>query len=100
MHTLSKITAEIVELSAFRSACCHYLASHHAALHMENATMVTANKYITNQNLNQLHQELNELNAIIYKGHNSFKQINYEYSSHEEKAILHFNKDNRFTITE
>jgi hypothetical protein len=100
MHRLNKLIAEIVELSAFRSTCCHYLASHHAALHVENATMVTANKHIVSQSLNQLYQELNVLNTTIYKGHNSIKQINYKYSAHEERAILHFNKDNRFTITE
>ena len=100
MHTLNKIKQQIVELSAFKSACCHYLASHHAAIHVENASIVTLNKDVANHNLKQLYMQLYQLKPHNPCQNSNFKVLDYQYSILEKNAILHFNNDDRFTITE
>lgn len=100
MYTIDEIVNKIVELSAFKSVCRHYLASCHAALHVENAAIVRCNLTVASNSLKQLYNKQNECynNKITPK--KNLKVINYKYSKQEENAILHFNKDHRFTITE
>ena len=100
MHTKSKIAEEIVELSAIKFAFCHYLASHRAITDIENTITIQQNKVIITNSIARLKKLLNQpgSNNTIYKG--ILKVKPYQYSEAETRAIVHFNSDTRYKITE
>lgn len=97
---MNDIHAKIVELSAYKSAYNHYLASYHAALHPEITTIIKQNKTIVNTNLIQLYKHLYNINYEKHPAKPPKQPQQYHYSNKEIKAIQLFNKDNRYTITE
>jgi hypothetical protein len=101
MRNKSIISKEIVELSEIRSAYNHYLASHRGLTEVENTTQIKINKIIASASLYKLYAEL----MLTNKGSLGFierqvKPKTVQYSELEKNAILHFNNDKRFTITE
>ena len=124
MRTISTIKREIVELSAIKSTYCHYLASYEAQTDVENTTQVEANKKIVSENLRKLYAELaqhisqepnNQQTITTDKNpHNNdqpttpnptpdtrrMKFKPYVATELEQRAIMLFNSDKRYTITE
>ena len=93
---MQAILHNIKYLSEIRSAYLHYLASHHAQCNGQNASYIICNLKIISESISQLKQLLP---SPIYKVPKAATHI-YKYSALEEQAILSFNTDNRFTITE
>lgn len=90
------ILHNIRHLSEIRSAYIHYLASYHAQCNVGNAAYIKCNLKIISESIAQLKQLQN---TPIYKEVKTATYI-YKYSAMEEQAILSFNADKRFTITE
>jgi hypothetical protein len=107
MRNLDIILKEIVELSEIKSAYNHYLSSHRSLTEVENTTQLQHNNAILSQSLNTLNNELLQRKAAE-KRHKALeirqkpkvKITTIIHSEDEKKAILHFNRDRRFTITE
>jgi len=101
MRNLDIIRQQIVELSTLLSAYNQYLASHRSLTEVENATQIQHNRVITGQSLNALK---NELSIAKHISNNTLrtKQTTrtITHTEDEKNAILHFNKDPGFTITE
>lgn len=104
MHTVSEILKEIVELSHIKSAYNHFLASHAAQIEVENATYINNNKRVLTIALAALQAELREANTQQKKAKQFnaavVKQPLKAHSEQDYNAILHFNRDRRFKITE
>ncbi|RWW99686.1 hypothetical protein [Flavobacterium cerinum] len=100
MRNKGIIAKEIVELSEIRSAYNHYLGSHRGLTEVENTTQVQHNKKIITAALRVLYVELEQSGKAVsaLKAQPAIKTV--EYSALERNAILHFNRDKRFTITE
>lgn len=99
MRNKGTITKEIVELSEIRSAYNHYLGSHRGLTEVENTTQIQKNKTTVVLALRNLYVELARLNKEIdLFGKIRTKKI--QHSELEKNAIMHFNRDDRFTITE
>ena len=116
------IRAEIVELSVIKSTYTHFLASYEAQVEVENATQVEINKVIISEHLQKLYTELYEWEALNrYATNNKYNTKDdekqtadtkpnsdklrmkfepYIATELEERAIIHFNSDKRFKITE
>ena len=107
MRNLDIIVKEIVELSEIKSAYNHYLSSHRSLTEVENATQLQRNSNVLTQSINTLYSELllakekQKAFAEKQKGLGT-RQLarTITYSENEKNAILHFNRDRRFTITE
>lgn len=107
MRNLDIIAKEIVELSEIKSAYNHYLSSHRSLTEVENTTQLQHNSNILTQSLNALYSELllakerDKAFAERQKGLGT-RQLarTIIHSENEKNAILHFNRDKRFTITE
>lgn len=104
MRNLDIITKEIVELSALLSAYNHYLASNRSLTEVENTTQIQYNSIKIRQSLKALKHEIttrkqlnNNLKPVKT---NKVKTSTITHTSDEKNAILHFNADKRFTITE
>lgn len=93
---MQAILHNIKYLSEIRSAYLHYLASYHARCNVENANYIRFNLKIINESISQLKQLQY---TLTYKVPKAATHI-YEYSALEEQAIMSFNTDKRFTITE
>jgi hypothetical protein len=100
MRNKGIITKEIVELSEIRSAYNHYLGSHRGLTEVENTTQVQHNKKIITATLRMLYAELEQSGKGFSKIRTQAEIKKVEYSALEKNAIMHFNCDNRFTITE
>ena len=101
MHTESEILQQIVELSEIKRAYTHYLCSYEALCNVENTTYIVANKAIVNYNLKKLYAMLpkEKEHTKALQPQNTIR-FTYKASATEQRAILHFNSDKRFTITE
>jgi len=104
MRNLDIITKEIVELSAILSAYNHYLASHRSLTEVENTTQIQQNRVEIGKTLKALHLESITEKALINSQkelkNSKIKTTTIIHTNDEKNAILHFNKDKRFTITE
>ena len=107
-----------MELSAIKSTYNHFLASYEAQVEVENATQVEANKRVVCEKLKKLYMELEEVKHRHSNGksassnetpaaHNQqdgtillMKFEPYIATELEERAIMLFNSDRRYTITE
>lgn len=101
MRNKGIIAKEIVELSEIKSAYNHYLGSHRGLTEVENTTQVQHNKKMITATIRTLYAELEQSNKAIQ----AFAEVKptiktIQYSTLEQNAILHFNRDKRFTITE
>ncbi|MCO6147505.1 hypothetical protein [Flavobacterium sp. NRK1] len=101
MRNLDIILKEIVELSEIKSAYKHYLASNRSLTEVENTTQVQANRRIITKSIEALYMELlteKTKYKTLVKSKITTKTITH--TADEKNAILHFNHDKRFTITE
>ena len=101
MRNLDIIIKEIVELSEIRSAYNHYLASNRSLTEVENTTKIQHNKKIVSKTLKTLYDEQTLVKQAITafaERQPAIKTI--KHTNDEKNAILHFNRDRRFTITE
>lgn len=99
MRNKGIITKEIVELSEIRSAYNHYLGSHRGLTEVENTTRIQKNKTTLIAAINALYAELTKAD----RDNDIFPEVKKRIIKHselEKNAIMHFNRDNRFTITE
>lgn len=92
------LVAEIAELKDALSNYNHFLASYNAQLYCNMRDEVLANKAITEAALNELQKQLRDFDTVVKAGMR--QPVKYQYSALEEAAIMNFNRDNRFTITE
>jgi hypothetical protein len=97
-----EVLADIRVLENVKSAYRHFLASYEAQLYCDNKIQVLHNLQITKAALSQLYSELYDVNLKDNKVHacTPIKETVYKVSPLEVKAIMLFNSDNRFTITE
>ncbi|MHA3787482.1 hypothetical protein ACX0HA_04665 [Flavobacterium hauense] len=107
MRNLDIIIKEIVELSEIKSAYNHYLSSYRSLTEVENTTQLQHNIRIIAQSINMLYTDLQrqkalEMRQVIPEKRQKaeVKPKNVTYSNEEKNAIIHFNRDRRFTITE
>lgn len=101
MFNIQHLRDEINTLEQIKNAYIHFLCSYEAQYDVENTTQVEVNKVTVKQSLSKLYQELNKAEAKnkAAKSANPMRRT-YRYSDAETEAILHFNTDKRFTITE
>ena len=100
MRNKSEIIEEIVELNAIKSVYNHYLASWRGLTEVENATRITANLKTVSQAISSLYSELAQVSRVSTARYQSRWEATVFHSTAEQNAILHFNKDKRFKITE
>lgn len=100
MRNLDIIAKEIVELSEIKSAYNHYLSSHRSLTEVENTTQLQHNRLIIAQSIHLLKAEIKSRKALEIRQKPKVKPKTITYTNEEKNAILHFNRDRRFTITE
>lgn len=104
MRNLDIIRQQIVELSAVLSAYNHYLASYRSLTEVENTTQIQYNSIKIRQSLKALKHEITTQkqlnNSLKPVKTNKVKTTTVIHTIDEKNAILHFNADKRFTITE
>lgn len=107
MRNLDIIVKEIVELSEIKSAYNHYLSSHKSLTEVENTTQLQHNRLKITQSINLLYAELLDAKTAVKRQKTlemrqepKVKSKTITYTNEEKNAILHFNRDRRFTITE
>ena len=118
MRNKQLLTKEIVELSAIKASYNHYLASGRSIFEVENTTQLHYNLCVINRSLRELFEELKQLNMqqatggkqwAISNGQPSIDNKQFtmgkyfasaEFKALETRAIMQFNSDRRFTITE
>ena len=118
MRNKQHVTKEIVELSAIKAAFNHYLASGRSIFEVENTTQLHYNLCVINKSLRELFAELKEPHPQPLsegegrsftqthnpKTDNQQPSTNYllskQFKELETRAIMQFNSDRRFTITE
>ena len=111
MRNKQHVTKEIVELSAIKASYNHYLASGRSIFEVENTTQLHYNLCVINRSLRLLFEELKGLNEQLATGNRQLKTSNEqfaigkyfasaEFKALETHAIMQFNSDRRFTITE
>jgi hypothetical protein len=100
MRNKQHVTKEIVQLSAIKASYNCFLGSERSLFEVENTTQVKQNLCIINQSLSTLYAEYKEVIGcqLMFTGSSQQpstinQQLNYS-------AIMHFNADRRFTITE
>lgn len=116
MRNKQLLTKEIMELSAVKASYNHYLGSGRSIFEVENTTQVHYSLCVLNKSLRELYAELKRVNGcrLIVDGgftqtHN-LKSDNHQPTTNnlltehfrelETRAIMQFNSDRRFTITE
>ena len=112
MRNKQHVTKEIVELSTIKASYNHYLASGRSIFEVENSTQVHYNLCVISRTLRQLFEELKSM-GIREKGlaarqpstgnGQSAMKVYFEsdeFKTLETHAIMQFNSDRRFTITE
>lgn len=98
-HNPREIVKELNDCEKILSAYNHFLASYQAQLYCNAKDEVLANKAIIQVTINELKKTLLSFDTgvqVITKHPN----IIYNHSALEMAAIMNFNSDNRFTITE
>ena len=111
MRNKQHVTKEIVELSAIKTSYNHYLASGRSIFEVENTTQLHYNLCVINRTLRELFEELKGLNEQLATGNGQLRTgsdqfaigkyfASAEFKALETHAIMQFNSDRRFTITE
>jgi hypothetical protein len=112
MRNKQHVTKEIVELSAIKASYNHYLASGRSIFEVENAAQLHRNLCVINQSLRELYEELKVFTKSEAISDLSQRAIgnetsamggyfqSAEFKALETRAIMQFNSDRRFTITE
>jgi len=100
MRNKQHITKEIVQLSAIKAAYNYFLASERSMFEVENTTQVQQNLKAVNQSLKALYAEYKKVVGCRLLVDDSFQQPATISQQLNHSAIMHFNADRRFTITE
>lgn len=100
-RTAPQVWNEIQETEAIKKAYVHFLTVYQdPQLYSDNHLEVEANLLIVKQTLGQLYVELDAIKVQIKKVVMPVQSSIYTASPLEERAIMLFNSDKRFTITE
>lgn len=116
MRNKQHLIKEIIELSAIKTAYNHYLASGRSVFEVENTTQLHYNLCVINRSLRELYGEAKKVIGCRLMVDGSLTPTTYPttknrqpatdnlLSNHfkqlETRAIMQFNSDRRFTITE
>ena len=112
MRNKQHVTKEIVELSAIKASYNHYLASGRSIFEVENTTQLHYNLCVINRSLRELFEELKTIGTReeglerrnTSTDNTQLAMARYfqsaEFKALETHAIMQFNSDRRFTITE
>jgi hypothetical protein len=102
MRNKQHLTREIVELNAIKASYNHYLASGRSIFEVENTTQLHYNLCVINRSLRDLFAELKGINEQMTVNHQPMtgKILTDYFKQLETYAIMQFNSDRRFTITE
>ena len=100
MQINNNITHQIVELSEIKKGYNQYLCSYEAQQDVENYTYILEQKALVSELLKQLYTKLAQQQATQQHNPAPVRYTKYTPCSHEQSAILHFNNDKRFSITE
>ncbi len=116
MRNKQLLIKEIVELSAIKASYNHYLASGRSIFEVENTTQVHYNLCVISKSLRELFKELKRAESCRLIDDGGFTQthnlksnhhqpatnnlLNKQFKELETRAIMQFNSDRRFTITE
>ena len=100
MCNKQQIQQEVIDLEQVKRAYIHFLCSPRAKENVENYTQIENNKITIKQTLRQLYSDLQHLKRNKLTTKNENKTKTYRYTKVEENAIIHFNNDKRFSITE
>jgi hypothetical protein len=103
MRNNQHTTKEIVELYAIKASYKHYLGSERSMFEVENTTLVKQNLKKVNISLQQLNKDLSaakHAESMRHKPTTGNQQLTTSFRELEMRAIMLFNADKRFTITE
>ncbi|KGO91731.1 hypothetical protein [Flavobacterium subsaxonicum] len=100
MRNKQHITKEIVQLSAIKAAYNYFLASERSMFEVENTTQVQQNLKVVNQSLKALYAEYKMVIGCRLTVDSNVQQPSIINQQLNHSAIIHFNADRRFTITE
>lgn len=100
MHINNNITHEIVELSEIKKAYNHYLSSYEAQQDIENYIYILDNRHVISLNLRKLYTKLAKQQEAQKTRSQNISYTKHKPCETEKSAILHFNSDKRFSITE
>jgi len=100
MRNKQHVTKEIMQLSAIRASYNCFLASENSIFEVENTTQVKQNLLIINNSLRALYEEYKAIVSCELTVDGSHQQPSTDNQQLNLNAIMHFNADRRFTITE
>lgn len=101
VRTAQEIANEINELEAVKKCYFHFLATNLHSEYPENVEQVEINFHLVKFYLTELYAELKAVKGIAPRVEaKPFKVTTVQHSLTEVKAIMAFNKDKRFSITE
>lgn len=108
MRSLIKISQDIIELESVKKSYSHFLCTIAQTELYENVAMVEDNLAVIKVELRKLYTEMLEVKAMIAKTVKQDEPVKaeqpiwktYKPTAQEEKAILAFNRNPQFTITE
>lgn len=96
-----EILAELEELKAVKSTYFHFLGTYYSQLYCDNVPQVQENYNKVCGSINALTMEYRLLQAeILAATPKAVEPVRVVHSPLEQLAILNFNKDRRFSITE
>lgn len=101
MRTAIEVSIEIDGLETVKRSLLYYLASYMAVKHSECVPVANANLAAVKASLGELYAELEKVKAGIANEVRSTPRVTEaNHSASEQDAIMLFNSDKRFTITE
>lgn len=102
LRTSQEVFTEMEVLREVRGCYNHFLASFESNEMKVAAVQVQLNKIAINKALNELQLELDAIQAGIklLTPQPTTKRYTYQPTESEDRAIMLFNSDKRFTITE
>lgn len=105
--SLTALSVELLELQEVRSCYNHFLCTGNEKEMTVAFAQVQLNRAILNKEINKIHLQMDEVKAGITALTNNLPEImpttrryNYQPTASEDRAIMLFNSDKRFTITE
>ena len=100
MCNKQQVQQEVIDLEQVKWAYIHFLASPKSKENVENYTQIENNKITVKLTLRQLYTDLQSIKKDNTATKHKSKAITYQYTKEEENAIIHFNNNKRFSITE
>jgi len=100
MRNKQHIDKEIMQLNAIKASFNYFLGSDRSLLEVENTTQIKQNLKTINQSLSALYAEYNEVVGCQLSVTRNPQQLPTVNQQLNMSAIMHFNADRRFTITE